>query len=303
MTREKVEAELIIATRKALRSAQEIERSLQDAVDGFEDQFDRAIRDIRDLEIDVAANVRAAERSIDALDGTSVTLLALADTDEAVADFDGITPEEVELIGRAELNDALSAIDGVPDEEVGFYGLAELGDALAAIDGVPDEDIRIYGVPDLADAVAAIDAIPDEEVIIRGRLDIDQGDINTLNDVGQDAGQDLGDGISEGVGIGLLAGGARFLPQAALLGAAAIAVNDVTQRASDLGESQSKNNQLFAEYVDLVNDFAADAPNTVGLSERQALDAIGSFGALAVGMQAPRDEAALLSNDLTVLAA
>lgn len=73
------------------------------------------------------------------------------------------------------------------------------------------------------------------------------------------------------------------------------------QAASNLAESQSKVVQVFGE-SDAISKFAEDAAQSIGQSEQQALDAIGTFGNLLTAFGVTGAEAQSMSMDFTQLA-
>ena len=73
--------------------------------------------------------------------------------------------------------------------------------------------------------------------------------------------------------------------------------------AADVGESMSKNRVLFGEASESVAEFAKTASENFGLSNRDALEAAGNFGALTHAMGMSGEEGAKMSLELVKLAA
>ena len=73
--------------------------------------------------------------------------------------------------------------------------------------------------------------------------------------------------------------------------------------AADVGESMSKNRVLFGEASESVAEFAKTASKNFGLSNRDALEAAGNFGALTHAMGMSGEEGAKMSLELVKLAA
>ena len=73
--------------------------------------------------------------------------------------------------------------------------------------------------------------------------------------------------------------------------------------AADVGESMSKNKVLFGDASESVAEFAKTASKNFGLSNRDALEAAGHFGALTDAMGMSGEEGAKMSLELVKLAA
>ena len=73
--------------------------------------------------------------------------------------------------------------------------------------------------------------------------------------------------------------------------------------AVDVGESMSKNQRLFGDASESVAEFAKTASKNFGLSNRDALEAAGNFGALTHAMGMSGEEGAKMSVELVKLAA
>lgn len=94
----------------------------------------------------------------------------------------------------------------------------------------------------------------------------------------------------EGLGLGIAAG------TVATLGFA-------TKAASDLREAQAAANVVFGEGATVVNSYAADAAQAIGLSKKEALDATSVFGNMFTQLGVGQQEAARLSTSLVTLGA
>lgn len=79
-------------------------------------------------------------------------------------------------------------------------------------------------------------------------------------------------------------------------------VKDVTSAASDLAESQSKVNVVFGEFAPAVSSYSK-AADAIGLSDRAALEATGTFGNLFTALGLSREAASKLSPDVVSLGA
>lgn len=73
--------------------------------------------------------------------------------------------------------------------------------------------------------------------------------------------------------------------------------------ASDLNESLSKSNTVFGKAAGVVEQFAADAANSLGLSKKAALDAAGGFGNMFTQLGFGADATANMSTKMLSLAA
>lgn len=72
--------------------------------------------------------------------------------------------------------------------------------------------------------------------------------------------------------------------------------------AGDLGEARNKSSVVFGEWSDDLEQWAADADQALGLSERAAFEAAGTFGNLFTSMGLGRGAAADMSKDVVQLA-
>jgi len=84
-----------------------------------------------------------------------------------------------------------------------------------------------------------------------------------------------------------------------LVGIAGAAVN----AASNLDEAMNKVQVVFGESAEVVEEFASRSATSLGISERAALGATGTFGNLFLTMGLGQEPAAQMSMDLTTLAA
>lgn len=80
------------------------------------------------------------------------------------------------------------------------------------------------------------------------------------------------------------------------------AITDSAAAASNLAEAQTKANVVFGESVDAVNAFGDNAAESIGQSERQALEAAGTFGNLFRAVGLTESKSADMSVQLTKLA-
>lgn len=78
---------------------------------------------------------------------------------------------------------------------------------------------------------------------------------------------------------------------------------DVSTVAAGLGEAQATANQVFQEATAIVADYAQTTTDSLGISERAALNAANAYGGLLVNMGLGRDAAADWSTQLVGLAA
>ena len=102
------------------------------------------------------------------------------------------------------------------------------------------------------------------------------------------------------------AGATSRLRQAlAGIGAAAIAKGlfDAAQAASNLAESTSKATAVFGDGIPIVQTFAREAADSIGLSEQAALEAAGTFGNLFQALGVTQQVATDLSPKIITLAA
>lgn len=95
-----------------------------------------------------------------------------------------------------------------------------------------------------------------------------------------------------------------FAPLAGLIGGASLVAGfkSAIDGASDLAESTSKANVVFGEASASVRAFAADAAKSLGQSEAQALEAVGTFGNLLRSVGLAEQDAAKFSTTMVGLA-
>ena len=82
----------------------------------------------------------------------------------------------------------------------------------------------------------------------------------------------------------------------------AAAMGVATKAASDLNETLSKSNTVFADSAKQVENWADGASDSFGQSKREALDAASTFGNMFVQLGVGTDEAAKMSMAMTELA-
>ena len=109
--------------------------------------------------------------------------------------------------------------------------------------------------------------------------------------------------MSDRLAKGLKMGGLAF----AALGGAAIAaartLGPMIQKAADIEESLSKNKVLFGEASVAVEKWSERTTKSLGISRREALEAVGNFGALTHAMGMSGEEGSKMSMQLVDLAA
>ena len=109
--------------------------------------------------------------------------------------------------------------------------------------------------------------------------------------------------MSDRLAKGLKIGGLAF----AALGGAAIAaartLGPMIQKAADIEESLSKNKVLFGEASVAVEKWSERTTKSLGISRREALEAVGNFGALTHAMGMSGEEGSKMSMQLVDLAA
>ncbi len=99
------------------------------------------------------------------------------------------------------------------------------------------------------------------------------------------------------IGMGAFAG-----IGAAVVGATAV-LKPMIEGAADVEESLSKNRVLFGDAAAAAERFAEGSAEAIGMSRREALEAVGVFGSLAHAMGMPQAEGVDLSVTMTKLAA
>lgn len=105
-----------------------------------------------------------------------------------------------------------------------------------------------------------------------------------------------------GSAIGGIAKTVAFAGAAAAAGLGALALKSISA-ASDMAESQNKVNVVFGEGAGAINEFAATASRTIGVSRQAALDATGTFGNLFTQLKIGEAQSADLSTEMVKLAA
>ena len=88
----------------------------------------------------------------------------------------------------------------------------------------------------------------------------------------------------------------------AVAGATAV-LKPMIEAAADVDESLSKNRVLFGDAAAAAERFAESSASAIGMSRRDALEAVGVFGSLAHAMGMPQAEGVDLSVTMTKLAA
>ena len=89
---------------------------------------------------------------------------------------------------------------------------------------------------------------------------------------------------------------------AAVVGAVAV-LKPMIEASADVEESLLKNRVLFGDAAQAAERFAETSAEAFGISRREALEAVGVFGALAHAMGMPHDEGVDLSVTMVKLAA
>jgi len=104
-------------------------------------------------------------------------------------------------------------------------------------------------------------------------------------------------------GFGLGAGINVFNMASRAIGGVVDFMGDAVEIASDLAEQQGKVDTVFGDSADTVREWGETAAESMGLSERAALTAAGTFGAMFDAMGLSDEAAADLSMSVTQLAA
>ncbi len=104
-------------------------------------------------------------------------------------------------------------------------------------------------------------------------------------------------------GFGLGAGISVFDLATRGVGMLVDGIGDAVKAASDLAESQSKVNVVFADGAEEVHDWAEEAATSMGMARREALEAAGTFGNFIQALGNSREEAQDMSMTLVKLAA
>jgi len=108
-------------------------------------------------------------------------------------------------------------------------------------------------------------------------------------------------GIGQGAGIAAFANVANVASMAA--GAVVDFVGDSIKAASNLSETIAKSSVIFGDGSDAVIEWAKAAADSMGLSQRAALDAASGFAGLFKTVGIGLDEATEMSQDITALGA
>jgi hypothetical protein len=119
------------------------------------------------------------------------------------------------------------------------------------------------------------------------------------------ASRDAGRSIEEGIGGGASRGAEAAKVALSAIGSAAVlsAINRAKDAASGLQQAVGGTSAVFQEASGAVEDFASDAAESVGLSERVARELTSQIGASLKGYGFAVDEAAAKSIELTQLGA
>lgn len=142
------------------------------------------------------------------------------------------------------------------------------------------------------------------------RSDLDRVD-DSLRDAGtaaRRAGDDIEDigrrgrRAFDGLGTSLLAFGSALGGAVALRGFVNFA-GDAIEAASDLEESTSKAQVVFGSFFSDIEDFAATAPQALGLANAEAIEFAGTFGNLFTALGLTQQAAADLAPDIVQLGA
>jgi hypothetical protein len=94
-----------------------------------------------------------------------------------------------------------------------------------------------------------------------------------------------------------------FLPAVAVLTALGVAANKATQDASNLNEQINKAGAVFGKAAPMIIAWSKTTARSLGISQRAALEAAGTFGNMLVPMGIARDRAAQMSKKMVGLAA
>jgi hypothetical protein len=127
------------------------------------------------------------------------------------------------------------------------------------------------------------------------------GDASKFNKATQEASTNAGKfgNILQGIGQGIGQGFVRLASRAAdsVVGF----VQDSVQAASDLNETITKSEVIFGKGTDAVKKWAQGAVDSMGLSERAALDAASGFAGLFKTVGISLDESTRMAQDITQL--
>jgi hypothetical protein len=107
-----------------------------------------------------------------------------------------------------------------------------------------------------------------------------------------------------GVGADLKKGFEKaFVPATIGLAAVAVGAKKAVDAASDLNEQISKNTAVFKGSAPQIEAWSQTTAKSLGISQRAALEATGTFGNMLVPMGIARDEAARMSKRMVTLGA
>ena len=109
--------------------------------------------------------------------------------------------------------------------------------------------------------------------------------------------------MSDRLAKGLKMGGLAFAALGGAAVAAARTLGPMIQKAADIEESLSKNKVLFGEASVAVEKWSERTTKSLGISRREALEAVGNFGALTHAMGMSGEEGSKMSMRLVDLAA
>lgn len=251
------------------------------------------------LDGDVVLDIRAALRQIDklgeALQRATTGIVVTADARAVTASIDAAVRNAdaaVQIVGdAAELTgDITAAVENANTSVTVTGDASELtGDVTAAVDD-GDSSVTVTGdASELTGAVtAAVDA-GDSHVVVTADTTQAQREVGELGRKADEA-----------------AGGASRLKQAlAGIGVAAVikGLLSAAESASSLAESTSKATAVFGDFTPVIQEFAQQAAENLGLSEQAALEAAGTFGNLFQALGASQQVAADLSPKVLQLAA
>lgn len=152
---------------------------------------------------------------------------------------------------------------------------------------------------------AVLEVIPS----VKGmRRELERQTSGDLVAAGRTGGKRYGDAAGREAALGFksrFSGAMRgFAPLAGLIGGASLVAGfkSAIAGASDLAESTSKANVVFGEASASVRAFANDAAKSLGQSEAQALEAVGTFGNLLRSVGLAEQDAAKFSTTMVGLA-
>lgn len=112
---------------------------------------------------------------------------------------------------------------------------------------------------------------------------------------------ELKKGFLGGLGIGAGLGAANVISRG--IGMVTDTIGDAIDAASDWGEATSKVSVVFEDQAGIIQRWARSASTSMGMSEREALKAAGTFGNLFDGLGLTEDAAVEMSKSVVQLAA